>query len=235
MTNKNLFESLQEQTAMSKLSAPIVIDYYSDVLCVWAWIAQPRLEELQRQWGSDIIIRHRYVDIFGDSHSKIQKQWGTEDGFEKFGAHVAKSAASFDQVSIHPDIWARLRPRSSMQAHLLLKAVEQVAGSEQVDEIARRIRRAFFSQALDVSDLPLLLQLLQDLDLQALQTALHDGSAMAALSHDQRSANELGVKGSPTWVLNDGRQVLYGNVGYRILNANIEELAKNPEAEASWC
>lgn len=63
---------------MSSLSAPIVIDYYSDVLCVWAWIAQPRLEELKRQWGSDIIIRHRYVDIFGDSHGKIQKQWSLD-------------------------------------------------------------------------------------------------------------------------------------------------------------
>ena len=220
---------------MKNLSAPIVIDYYSDVLCVWAWIAQPRLEELQRQWGSNIIIRHRYVDIFGDSHGKILKQWGTQDGFEKFGAHVAKSAASFDQVSTHSDIWTRSRPRSSMQAHLLLKAVEQVAGEEQVDEIALRMRRAFFSQAQDISDLSLLLQLLEDLDLQALQAALRDGSAMAALSRDQRSANELAVKGSPTWVLNDGRQVLYGNVGYRILNANIEELAKNPEAEASWC
>jgi len=55
------------------------------------------------------------------------------------------------------------------------------------------------------------------------------------LSNDLRSAHELGVKGSPTWVLNEGRQVLYGNVGYRILSANIEELLKNPGSEASWC
>lgn len=33
----------------------------------------------------------------------------------------------------------------------------------------------------------------------------------------------------------EGRQVLYGNVGYRILNAHIEELAKTPTLEASWC
>lgn len=220
---------------MNDLPDPIVIDYYSDVLCVWAWIAQPRLEELQRHWGNNISVRHRYVDIFGDSHGKIEKQWGAKDGFEKFGTHVAKSAASFDQVSIHPDIWTQQRPRSSMQAHLLLKAVEQVGEKEQVATIALRIRQAFFAQAQDISDLSLLLKLVDDLDLQVLETALRDGSAMAALSSDQRSANELGVKGSPTWVLNDGRQVLYGNVGYRILNANIEELAKNPGAEASWC
>ena len=58
---------------------------------------------------------------------------------------------------------------------------------------------------------------------------------MGALSDDQRRAAELGVRGSPTWVLNSGRQILYGNVGYRILNANIEELLKNPAVEASWC
>jgi predicted DsbA family dithiol-disulfide isomerase len=58
---------------------------------------------------------------------------------------------------------------------------------------------------------------------------------MAALSSDQRSAQDLGVRGSPTWVLNDGRQMLYGNVGYRILQANIEELLRQPTGEASWC
>lgn len=35
--------------------------------------------------------------------------------------------------------------------------------------------------------------------------------------------------------LNEGRQILFGNVGYRVLQANIEELIKNPEVEASWC
>jgi CubicO group peptidase (beta-lactamase class C family) len=43
------------------------------------------------------------------------------------------------------------------------------------------------------------------------------------------------VRGSPTWVLNEGRQVIYGNVGYRVLNANVEELINRPIEEASWC
>ncbi len=78
---------------MPHIAAPIHIDYYTDVLCVWAWIAQPRLEELNRQWAGRVTIRHRYLDIFGDSHRKIATQWGETDGFEKFGAHVVKSVS----------------------------------------------------------------------------------------------------------------------------------------------
>ena len=222
---------------MNEAPSPIVIDYFTDVLCIWAWIAQPRLEELQRQYGDDIKIRHRYVDIFGDSHKKIPAQWGEADGFEKFSSHVAKSTAPFDQVTVHPDIWTKVRPRSSLQAHLLLKAVALVADDCAVASMALRIRHAFFCEARDIGDLSLLLNLATDEELNAktLRDRLQNGSAIAALSTDQRSANELGVKGSPTWVLNTGRQVLYGNVGYRILSANIEELLKTPGSEASWC
>lgn len=216
---------------------PIYIDYYTDVLCIWALIAQPRLEELHSQWGSRVVIRHRYVDIFGDAHGKIARQWGEDDGFQMFAEHVAKSVAPFDQLAVHPDIWVGVRPRSSLSAHMVLKAVELVAGAAFVEPAARRIRHAFFTEARDISDMSLLLEIVlaRGIDVQPLQVALRDGSALAALSDDQHSATALGVRGSPTWVLNEGRQVLYGNVGYRILHANIEELAKHPGAEASWC
>jgi hypothetical protein len=35
--------------------------------------------------------------------------------------------------------------------------------------------------------------------------------------------------------MNEGRQKLYGNVGYRILDANVRELWERPQAQASWC
>lgn len=222
---------------MSQNAAPILIDYYTDVLCVWAWIAQPRLEELSYQWAERVAIRHRYIDVFGDSHRKIANQWGEADGFEKFGAHVVKSAASFEDLKVNPDIWTKVRPRSSLQAHLFLKAVALVTDEALVEPVALRIRRAFFSEARDINDYSTLIECAdaENIDEQTLQTALRDGSAIAALSDDQRSANALKVRGSPTWVLNEGRQLLYGNVGYRILDANIKELVRHPTQEASWC
>ncbi len=215
----------------------IEIDYYSDILCVWAWIAQPRLEELQQHWGDKIIVRHRYVDIFGDSWTKVPGRWGSSDGFEKYSEHVVESAAPFPDAVVHPDAWLNVRPRSSAQAHLFLRAVDLVAGTGAINIMALRIRQAFFCEAQDVSDLQVLQALgaEQGLDIDAISQTLVNGSAMAALSSDSRNASDIGVKGSPTWVLNDGRQSLYGNVGYRILNANIEELLNNPSDEASWC
>ena len=46
----------------------------------------------------------------------------------------------------------------------------------------------------------------------------------------------MNIQGSPSFVLNEGRQKLYGNVGYRILEANIHELLRaQPADQASWC
>ena len=56
---------------MAEPPTDIVIDYFSDVLCVWAWVAQPRLDELEEQWGDKITVNHHFVDIFGDCYRKI--------------------------------------------------------------------------------------------------------------------------------------------------------------------
>ena len=45
---------------------------------------------------------------------------------------------------------------------------------------------------------------------------------------------DLKVPVSPALVLNEGRQLLNGNVGYRVIEANIRELLANSSVEASW-
>ena len=65
---------------------------------------------------------------------------------------------------------------------------------------------------------------------------IKSGRAHAALATDYKEAENSGVQGSPTFILNEGRQKLFGNVGYRIIEANIEELLRQPSADqASWC
>ena len=36
-------------------------------------------------------------------------------------------------------------------------------------------------------------------------------------------------------MLNEDRQRLTGNVGYRVIEANVRELLERPSAQHSWC
>ena len=73
-------------------------------------------------------------------------------------------------------------------------------------------------------------------DIAAVESRVHDGSAFAALASDYQDAEKMKIEGSPSFVMNSGRQKLYGNVGYLLIEANIRELMRTPgQDEASWC
>ncbi len=223
---------------MTQQSAkPVTIDYYTDILCVWAWIAQRRMEELAAQWGEKIQVTHHCVNVFADTSEKMVRQWGDRGGFDGFAAHIQTSAAAYDTAPVHPGLWRTVRPTTSATAHLLLKAAELNNSSATAIRLAAAIRQAFFIDARDISQLQVLMEIAaaEGLDTGALNEALISGKAIAALLSDYASCEAQGIKGSPSWVMNDGRQILYGNLGYRILHANVEELLRHPEQEASWC
>ena len=219
------------------MSTPLVIDYYSDVLCVWAWIAQRRLEELHQQWGDSVAVHHHYLNLFGDTSKRIGQQWADRGGFDGFGQHVRDAAAPYENAPVSKTIWQQVRPQTSANAHLLLKATELAYSREISSQLATALREAFFVSCSDIGQMPVLLTLAKtaDLDPDQLQALIANGAAMSALMADYKAAQDLALQGSPTWIMNNGRQILYGNVGYRVLHANIEEILKRPEQEASWC
>lgn len=219
------------------MSKPLVIDYYSDVLCVWAWIAQRRIDELNKILENDIELQYHYVDIFGDVPTKMNTQWKQKGGYAGFAEYVQKSASVFDDAPINSKIWTEVKPTTSANAHLVLKALEITYDKNKSIDMALKFRSAFFIDALDIGNLDVLCDLVKanGLDRNTVSTSIHDGSAMAALMHDYQKSKQQSVKGSPSYVIDGGRQTLYGNVGYRVLLANIEELLKNPTDEASWC
>ena len=73
-------------------------------------------------------------------------------------------------------------------------------------------------------------------DIDAIEASTHDGTAFARLARDYQDADKMRIEGSPSFVLNEGRQKLYGDVGFRIIEANIQELLRVPAGDqASWC
>ena len=218
------------------MGSPIEVDYFTDVLCVWAYVSQIRIDELERHYGDRIAVQHRFVSIFGDTTAKIGDGWHDRGGYDGYAQHVRDVCAGFGHVAVHATCWSRCAPRSSGMPHLYLKAV-QLSEPARFEDSAWRVRRAFFAEGIDVGRTDELRRLLTEigLELPPVEARVEDGSAAAALARDATVATSQGVTGSPTFVMNQGRQKLYGNVGYRVLEANVEELLTDPADRASWC
>ncbi len=231
-------------------SAPISITYYSDVLCVWAYAAQERLDQVQRSFGEHVAIGFKSCSVFGNTTRKIGDGWREKGGYAGFGAHVREAAAQFDHIEVHPEIWLTARPASSEGAHLFLAALSLVENGGALDgcnrlpertpseEYAWRLRLAFFRDCRDIAQWHVQCEVAEDMGigLAPVEAAIRDGSAFAALASDHQDKVRFAIEGSPTFLMNQGRQKIYGNVGYRVIEANIRELLHVPQTgEMSWC
>ena len=229
--------------------SPIHISYFSDVLCVWAYISQIRLDELKTQLSDRIEISYNFINLFGCTKSRIGKGWSEKGGYHGFSQHVLEVCHNFPGVDINPEVWSHCRPHSSATTHLFLKAVQLLEHESIIDpkitqnkrtlfeELTWNVRCAFFRDARDISNLKILHELAESIHLPIaeIEQRMNNGAAMAALCCDMAQKEEHRLEGSPTWLLNEGRQKLFGNVGYRIIEANVMELLEKPQDEASWC
>lgn len=229
----------------------VAVCYYSDLLCVWAYLAQIKLDELRRSFGAGVEIGHRFVSIFGNVRDKIGRGWSGRGGFEGYGRHVREVVQRFGHVDVHPEIWTRNVPAGSLSPHVFVKGaellveqgaidggpVEAFDGRPPLEELAWRLRLAFFRDLRDIARLDVQLEVAESIGLPAgrIRRCVEEGNAFAALAADHERAASHQISGSPTFLINEGRQKLYGNVGYRIIEVNIRELLQDNSDRASWC
>ena len=53
-------------------STIVEIKYITDVLCIWAYLAQIRINELKIKFGSNIDLHYHFIPVFGSVESKIK-------------------------------------------------------------------------------------------------------------------------------------------------------------------
>ena len=231
-------------------TAPVSITYFSDVLCIWAYAAQIRLDEIDRNFGADVHIDYKFCSVFGNTAHKIERAWGDKGGYQGFNRHLREVAGQFDHIDVHPEVWLTARPASSDSVHLFIKAVQLIerdgapGGRPTAKDAAPSaritwaLRHAFFHECRDVATRKVQCEVAEALGiaLAAVEAEIDSGAAFAALAADIQERDRLKIEGSPTFVLDQGRQKLYGNVGYRVIEANIRELLRTPGVgEMSWC
>ena len=231
---------------------PVIhVDYFSDVLCVWAYVAQVRVDELKNQYGEQVKFNQHFIPVFGSTEKRISSQWKDKGGFQGYHDHVMGVAARFDHIKVNPSVWMQNVPKSSSSCHHFLISVrlletknlisctpdQSCKGRTLFEEAIWQMRLRFFRDVQDIGARDVQIQLARDLNLpiEAIIKQLDNGEAMAAMCGDLELRDEHKISGSPTYVLNEGRQKLYGNVGYKVISANIREILEQPSAQASWC
>ena len=226
----------------------VEVTYLSDVLCVWAYISQARVNAVKEKFGDKVRIRHQFCSVFGDTARKITTTWNGKGEYDGFNAHLRQVAARFPHVEVHPEVWLQTRPPTSESAHLFMKAVQQWESdswavrnesSESIfDRVLWALRCAFFRDCRDIARWDVQCEIAEPFgaDIGAIEQCIRNGSAFARLDADYHDADRMRIEGSPSFVLNEGRQKLYGNIGFRLIEANIQELLRTPQTEeASWC
>jgi predicted DsbA family dithiol-disulfide isomerase len=206
----------------------VEITYFSDVLCVWAYVSQARIDAIKEKFGDAVRIEHRFCSVFGDTAQKITSAWKDKKGYEGFNSHLRQVAERFPHIKIHPEIWLKTRPLTSASPHLFMKAAQQWnrefgATRSQSESIFNQVmwafRCAFFRDCRDISRWDIQCEIAEGLgaDIGAIEELIHSGVAFARLAADYQDADKMRIEGSPSVVLNEGRQKLYGNVGFRLM------------------
>jgi predicted DsbA family dithiol-disulfide isomerase len=226
----------------------VEITYFSDVLCIWAYASQVRIDAVKTKFVDTVRVEHRFCSVFGDTGRKIASNWKDKGGYEGFNSHLRQVAGQFPHIEVDPEIWLKTRPSTSASAHLFMKAVQlwdqdtRRAGGRFApsifDQVLWSLRCAFFRDCRDIAHWDIQCEIAEALgaDIHSIGNYIKDGTAFARLAADYQDANRMRIEGSPSFVMNEGRQKLYGNVGFRLIEANIQELLRAPHAdEASWC
>jgi len=106
-----------------------------------------------------------------------------------------------------------------------------------VDRAAWAFRDAFFRHGRDISQGKVLFEIAETIGLPAseIEDAIATGAAHATLAEDLELARSQSIAASPTLLFNEGRQRLTGNVGYKIIEANVRELLEHAPGQLSWC
>jgi predicted DsbA family dithiol-disulfide isomerase len=222
------------------------IVHFSDVLCVWAYVGQTSLFKLIDKFGDKVEVEEHFCSIFPDTDTKINKSWRDRGGFNGYADHVKMVANGFENMCIHEDVWSKVRPKSSASPHLFIKAIELLEHQDTkgtfLDRLSNRaakeLRTAFFAEAQDIADWAVQRAIAEKIGISfddALKK-IETGEAIAKLAADYELGQSLRLQGSPTYILSEGRQILFGNISYNILEANVSELlAEKRDETGSDC
>ena len=184
--------------------APGTLVLYGDIACPWSHLCLHGLRKARHRLGLetevDIDLRSFPLELFNDQPTPKRI---LDAEIPVVGA-LDPSAGW--QMWQGPDFEYPVTTLPALEAVQAAKE-QSLRASE---ELGRALRYAFFAESRTISLLTVIFDVAKNcwaVDVEALQEALDDGRARAAVIEQRDTAERIGVKGSPHVYLPDGRDV----------------------------
>jgi predicted DsbA family dithiol-disulfide isomerase len=219
---------------------PLKFSYWSDPLCIWALVAQRKLDRVLAELGEHIKVDYRIVPVFGSVGWRFAEGPWAKDGIDGRVIATRTIAAQGGRADVTGECWRTAMPASSWAPAAAIKAVFALPdgrGLEAGPLYQRALRERFFVAEANIALRAVQLELAEELSLPRgpIESRLDDGSALAAVWEDHAEKERLRLQGSPTYVFDGGRAMLYGNFDYGILRGTVEELVRGIDPGGSAC
>jgi predicted DsbA family dithiol-disulfide isomerase len=205
--------------------AKIRIDMVSDVICPWCFLGKRRLDKALAQ-VPEIEVQVVYRPFFLDPTIPEEGLDRQQYMLAKFGAERLKTlhdplvaagkedgiAYAFDQITRTP---------SSLNAHRLLRWAHVIGSQSTVKEA---LFMAYWCWGKDISDINVLkpIAIVNGLNGDEITALLASDEDKAAVYEEAQMAQQMGVTGVPTFVVNR----TYGMAGAQPVTALVEMIRK---------
>lgn len=223
-------------------SSKIEFSYWSDPLCIWALVAQQKLDRVLAELGDELTVDYRIVPVFGSVPWRFKYGPWAKEGVDGRVAATRRIAERAGRKDVSGECWRKAAPASSWAPAAVIKAVFALEAAREIplDSGAgyqRALRERFFVGEENVARRDVQLSVAEALGLQRapIERLLDDGSALAAVWEDHNEKERLKIQGSPTYVFDGGRAMLYGNFEYGMLRSTVEELVRGIHPGSSAC
>ena len=207
-----------------------------------AFVAQPKLDKILEEMGEHLQVDHHIVPVFGSVAWRFEKGPWSKQGVEGRVEATQRICEEHGFKGVEGRVWRDDQPACSWSAGMAVKAVFALEREGKVEagmgaEYLRQLRRRFFVEDRNVARRSEQLALAESLKIarEAIEQRLDDGRALAALWEDHQQKEKLRIQGSPTYVFDNGRAMLYGNFDYAILKATVEAMVQGMGPGASAC
>ena len=185
----------------------IKIDFFHDVLCVWCYIASPRLRKAIEQFDGNIEVKHRCFAL-APTQDDITRMFGNHIlGKEEILRHWQSAKDhSINEVEINVEL---MRERTFPYPHSLpgliaCKAAELQGGQELHWKFFDRVQYAHAAECVNIADKQVLFDIATELKLDMAQFGknFQDDSTKEKISKDFELARSMNINSVPTVVIN---------------------------------